>query len=99
MALIKEAVIRASKSLLTPEFRRGYNKLGPQFQTIVQLKYARWRATPDSLNFEPKFYKIYVVEVTSAIHAICEVQGTIVRWLWIGNYKDYTSKLDLLRRK
>ena len=99
MALINEAVIRPSQSTLTPEFRRGFKRLPPQVQTIAELKYTRWRANPSTLNFEPKFYNIYVVEVTRDIHAICEVNGSVVRWLWIGNYNEYNTRLDLLRKK
>ena len=99
MSLLQEATIRATKSFLSPEFRRGLNKQSPQVQEIAQLKYIRWRATPETLNFEPKFYKIYVVEITRDVHAICEVLGTVVRWIWVGGYRDYMARLDLLRKK
>lgn len=99
MALIKEATIRASQSFLSGEWRRGFKKQSPQVQDIAELKYVRWRQKAETLNFEPKFSNIYVVEVTRDVHSICEVNGTVVRWLWIGNYKDYTAKLDALRKK
>ena len=97
--IINEAVITPSKSLLTAEFRRGYKNLSPQVQAIAELKYIRWRLVPSSLNFEPKFFNVYVIEITRDFHAICQVDGTIVRWLWIGNYKNYTARLDALRKK
>ncbi len=94
---LNEATIRASKSLLTPEFRKTFKKLSDKIVEISRLKYIRWRERAETLNFEPKFGNIYVVEITYDIHAVAEATGDIVKWLWIGKYNNYIEKLDFLR--
>ena len=98
MTTLKEAIVNASKSTVAPEFRKRLKKLSPQVQAATQVKYFRWRKDYHTLNFEPKFSNIYAVEVNNDIHALAEITGTVVRWTWIGNYKDYTHRLDLLRK-
>ena len=96
--MITEAIILASHSYLSKEFRRGLKKLPMQVQDIAAEKYRRWRADAKTVNFEPTFSNIFGIEITRDIHAICELVGKDVYWLWVGGYRDYTSRLDLLRK-
>ena len=96
--MINEATIQRVKSLLTPKFRRQLRNLSPQIQQIAKDKYIRWKQRPESLNFEPKFSNIYVIEITNDVHAISMLEGTVITWLWCGNYKNYSAELDALRK-
>jgi hypothetical protein len=99
LPMLNEIAVKSSKSLLSKEFRKQLEKLPPSITSIAQQKYLRWRSDYRSLNFEPKFKNIYVVEVTRLIHAICEVNGSTVYWLWIGKYDQYTSQLNVYRSR
>jgi hypothetical protein len=97
--MINEAVIKPSKSVLTPMFRKQFKSLDPQTQEIATDKYNRWIKSPASLNFEPKFGDIWSIEITRKIHAVCALEdGNIVAWLWIGKYDEYSSFVSTLRR-
>jgi hypothetical protein len=98
LVMLKESSIKAIKSLLSRNFRKGLENLSPDLQQICRQKYLRWRTDYQSLRFEPKFMNIFVVEITRDIHAICMNTNNVVYWLWIGKYRDYTVQLDLLRK-
>lgn len=99
LPMLNEIAVKSSKSLLSKEFRKQLEKLPPSIQQITQQKYLRWRADYQTLNFEPKFKNINVVEVTRLIHAICEVNGPVVYWLWIGKYDQYMTQLNVYRTR
>ncbi len=42
--MLTESAIKASKSLLSKDFRKQLEKLPPSIQTIAQQKYLRWRS-------------------------------------------------------
>jgi len=96
--MITEAIVLAAHSYLNKEFRKGFKNLPPQIQDIATKKYKRWRADHRTLNFEPKFSNIFAVEITRSVHAICEIIGRDVYWFWVGNYEEYTSLLNALRK-
>ena len=97
--MLNESAVKASKSLLSKNFRSQLEKLPPNIQQITSQKYLRWRADYRTLNFENKFKNIFAIEVTRLIHAICEVNGSTVYWLWIGKYDQYATQLNVIRTR
>ncbi len=99
-ALLAEVVLRATDSIELPPFRKQLYNIKHSnkmlFDAIVK-KYKRWRANPESLNFEPKHSGLYAVELPSGYHAVCSFVGGKVLWEMIGVYMAYSRYLDKRR--
>ena len=95
---LNEVNITPTKSIRTKLFNKELERLNPQILKLAAIKYNRWRKSPNSLNFEPKFGNFYGIEITSDVHAIAQVIGTEVYWIFIGGYKEYSSRLDAFRK-
>jgi hypothetical protein len=96
-ALLDETIIKAVDSLEDKRFRkqlREIKKTNPRLFYKIVRKYKRWRAKPESVNFEPKHSGLYAVELPKGHHAVCDFDGKIVTWRFIGPYDDYKKYLD-----
>jgi hypothetical protein len=90
-------VTNPKNSQVSKRFRDCFEKLPINYQKKTMEKYLRWKQSPMSVRFEPKFADIYAVEISRSVHAVCKVSHKQVLWLWIGTYDDYEKALRQLR--
>ena len=95
--MLLEAVLPPTGSVMLPSFWKPFEALPPKIKDQAHRAYHRWRSMPMALNFEPKHGNYYVVEFENGFHAICRFEDRVVKWMWIGPYKAYDSKLSSYR--
>lgn len=101
VSTLLEDTITPSESKLTAMFGKHYERCPSQIQDMCHSKYHRWRDKPDSLKFEFKVNtphgRLYSVHIDYNYHALCIVKGTVVTWLAVSAYQEYTRLMDQIR--
>lgn len=87
-------------SKTTEEFRKGFDSLPKDIQSIALSKFKLWKNNPDhpSLRFKQihSSKSIYSIRISIGYRALSvKVDDTIV-WFWIGSHSDYDKLLKNL---
>ena len=80
------------KSVRSPDFRKLFEILPEEIQSLAAEKYKLWKSNPrhPSLHFKP-VGKYWSVRINREYRALCVRAGETFIWFWIGTHSDYNK--------
>jgi hypothetical protein len=84
------------KSVRSPDFRKLFEILPKEIQSLAAEKYKLWKSNPrhPSLHFKPvgKYWSVRINrEYRAEYRALCVRAGETFIWFWIGTHSDYNK--------